>query len=259
MRSTFYSGAIAVIAFLLADFSQAGMILFEDFEDDTVTYTSNLADALDDIGSLDYYGRLSPGTALPAATVSYGNLLGSGYYGVQDTDSAVGGGGPTSGNDLVQLNWTGIDTSGFSDLRLSWFVAEDDSSDGNEDWDSNTSFQLAVQLDGGGFDTIFAVESELVGGSDQTNEEPRVDTDFDGIGDGVAITNVFTEFASLLADADTVDIRVQFFELNAFDEDLALDNLLLQGNQVATVPEPASSILFLGTLVGGVLLRRRRD
>ena len=239
--------------------AKADVIIFEDFEDSTITYTSNLADALDDIGNLDYYGRLAPDTALPGAAVSYGNMQGSGYYGVQDTDSAVGGGGATPGNDLVELTWAGIDVSNFTNLSLSWYIGEDDSTDGFQDWDSGSSFQVAVQADGGGFNNIFQVESSTdgSGASGTTNATPRVDTNFDGIGDGTEITNTMTQFMSALADAGTLDIRIQFFELNAGDEDLAFDSLLLEGDAISAVPEP-TSIALVGLFGTGLLFRRRR-
>jgi len=41
------------------------VILFEDFEDSTITYTTNFADDLADIASKDYYGRIDAGSGLP--------------------------------------------------------------------------------------------------------------------------------------------------------------------------------------------------
>ena len=242
---------------LLCVNAKADVIVFEDFEDATITYTSSVADNLSDVAGRNYFGRISPGTATPPVDVSYSNTQGTGYYGVQDTDAT------SSGNiTLIELNWTGIDTSNFEDLSLSWFVGEDDANDGNEDWDTTSSFRIDVQLDNGGFNTIFQIESENAAdpnnpvGGDQTNELPRIDTDFNSVGDGAEITDVMTQFTSLLTNASTVDIRVTFEDLDTGDEDLAFDNLLLEGT-FNPVPEPGSAIV-LGAAFVGLFCRRRK-
>ncbi|MEM8872705.1 MAG: hypothetical protein AAGD32_00465 [Planctomycetota bacterium] len=213
----------------------------------TVTYTPSLPDDLTDTAAGDYFGRFDPSTpALPADAV-YSNFQGSGFYGVQDTDSAGSG-----DVDLIELNWVGIDISNFELLSLSWFVAEDDSTDGNEDWDTTSSFRIAVQIDGGGFNDIFAIESEIGTDGNATNELPRVDTDFDTTGDGAEITPTFTQFSALIANGSTLDITATFEDLDTGDEDLAFDSLLLQGT---AIPEPAGLVVGFGMLA--MLMRRR--
>ena len=127
---------------ILEDRTLLAVVLFEDFEDATVAYATNVADDLSDIANEDYFGRIDSGVTIPIDIV-YTNAQGAGYYGAQDTDSA------NSGNvDIVTLDWTGINISGFTALNLSWYVAEDD--DGiNEDWDITTSVRLTAQIDGG--------------------------------------------------------------------------------------------------------------
>ena len=196
------------------------IILFEDFEDATLTYTTNVADDLSDIANENYFGRIDSGVTVPL-DIAYTNVQGSGYYGAQDTDSA------NSGNiDIVTLEWTGIDISDFTALDLSFFVAEDDATDGNEDWDITSSVRLTVQVDGGGFFPIFAIESSS--GSDN-NKEARVDTDFDGIGDGALITDIFTQYSSAIADGAVLDIRLTIEDLDTGDEDIAIDNIRVIG------------------------------
>ena len=229
----------------------ADVIAFEDFEDSTLTYTGP-ADALADIAASDYYGRLGNDNATPPASVVYNNIQGGGYYGVQDTDGAL-----PAPLDVIELNWTGIDISDFENLNLSWLVAEDTAGDSAEDWDTTSSFRIAVQLDGGGYVDVFAVASELGTDGNQTNERPLVDTDFDGIGDGAEITDTFTQFSTALANGTTMDIRVTFEDLNAGDEDFAFDNLLLEGDFVGAIPEPGSAMLFGLALMGLGGVRRR--
>ena len=245
----------ALLLLSLVGSVQADTILLEDFEDSTLTYTVSVPDDVDELGTRDYFGRLHDvDTGLPPVDVSYSNRQGQGFYGVQDTD------GTSSGDiDDITLDWTGIDISNHENLNLSWFVAEDDATDGNEDWDTTSSFRILAQIDGGGFFDVFALESELGTDGNETNELVRVDTDFDGTGDGAEITDTFTQFNAALANGSTLDIRVEIQDLDTGDEDIAFDNLWLQGDFVGTaVPEPSTfAFLLFGGL--GLGLRRRRD
>ncbi len=197
-------------------------ILFEDFEDNVLTYTPTPADSIGDLAASDYYGRV--GFANLPSSINYSNQLGQSFFGAHDMDGAIV---PAS---TVQLNWSNIDISNFTNLDLSWFFAEDDASAG-EDWDASDSVIFEMQLDGGGFTPFFAIEAE----ANATNQRPRVDTDFDGIGDGQEITDTFSQFSITIPDADTLDLRLTISNLNAGDEDIAFDNLSLVGDLGAQV------------------------
>ncbi len=104
---------------------------------------------------------------------------------------------------------------------------------------------------------IFAIESSdaAVG-----NRDPRVDTNFDGLGNGTPITDVFTQFSLTLADfgletGNSLDLRITIDQLDTGDEDFAIDSLRLTG--VNTVPEPSSMALIL-LVSATTMLRRRR-
>lgn len=249
-RTLFFPAAVAA-TLVATSAAHADTILFEDFEDATVGYTPSAADDLSDASNKDYYG-IATAADLPS-DVSYSNTQGSGFYAVQDTDSAG------IAVDDITLSFTGIDVSAFSNLTLSFFLAEDEASNGNEDWDISSSFQVSYQIDGGGFVTAFAVESELGTDGNLTNEKARVDSEFDGIGDGTEITDFFQQFAFTIPDAMSLDLNFLFTDLNAADEDLALDNILLTGDPVvvAAVPLPAG-IWLMALALGGLGLARRR-
>lgn len=234
---------------LMCSFAKADVIVFEDFEDSLITYSANVADDLSDVSIRNYFGRIAADTASPPADVSYSNLQGSGYYGVQDSDDTV------SSATTIELTWSGISTANFTDLELSWMIAEDDASNGDEDWDIASSFRIEVDS-GTGYANVFQVEAELGGDGNETNEKPRVDTDFDGVGDGTEITDIFQSFNVSLADAASYNIRVTMEFLDSGDEDIAFDSLMLSGTSV--VPEPTmTGMLLLGVVMMGG--RRRRN
>ena len=232
--------------FTVDNTSSPTTLLLEDFEDATLTYVTNVADNLTDIASFDYYGRIDSTSGLPAA-ISYSNPQGAGFYGAHDTDS------PAGGVSLITLSWNNIDVTGFDNLNLSWFVAEDVADDTNPDWDLTTSVRLEINLDGGGFAPIFAIESESgVSG----NTVPRVDTNFDGVGDGALITSTFTQFSSTIPNGSSLDIRLTIEDLDTGDEDIAFDDLFLTGEidepptlQSFERQTPASSTTNADTLV----------
>lgn len=217
----------------------ADIIFVEDFEDSDITYLSASTDALSDVSNKDYFGRLSTGQLPP--TVYYQNYQGTGFYGVQDTDSAQ----PLAVDDVV-LTWQNIDISQWQNLSLSWFIAEADAGDGNEDLDANTEFSIDTQINKSGYNPLFSVRS--AGG---TNNQARVDTNFDGIGDGATISNAFTQYTRELLLGSVLDIQVTFANFDAGDEDFAFDQLMLTGERKAinTVPEPASLVMMLIALL----------
>lgn len=250
-KSHLLGAACACICSLSFSTSHAATLFFEDFEDAAVGYTSSVPDDLTDIDNKDYFGRIDqyPGGALPADVI-YNNVQGSGFYGAQDTDSA------NSGDiQLITLNFSGIDISNATNLNLSWYVAEDDATDGNEDWDITTSFRIDAQIDGGGYFTMFAIESADAA---IVNTAPKVDTDLNGVGDGSEINDVFTQFSTgLLSTGSALDIRITIQDLDTGDEDIAFDSLLLTGD-LPPVPLPAAAWLFASGLLGLIGVARRK-
>ena len=197
---------------------EAQSLFLLDFEEitDTSMYTTSVPEFTD--GDFDYFLR-TDGTDINAS-VFYTNQQGAFFFGAQDLN---GEGGP--GSTSMEIDSIDISSSpgGF---QFSIFVAEDGSTDGNQDWDAGSALIVQYSIDGGPFTDLFAVEA--VGG---TNTQPAVDTDFDGIGDGTLITDDFTQFTVQSTAAGAyLSLRILFNELNDGDEDIAIDHIEISAN-----------------------------
>ena len=146
---------------------------------------------------------------------------------------------------------------GLTRLALSFLLAEDVASDGRNDWDANTRLRVAVRHDNGMWVDVFGVAAARnpADPADRTNEVAAVDTNLDGIGDGPRITEAFTRHVVMLPSASGLDLRFTFANLDAGDEDLALDQVLLQG---VAIPAPAARALVWTVLLLFAWLHARR-
>ncbi|PRY26354.1 hypothetical protein CLV78_101449 [Aliiruegeria haliotis] len=196
------------------------IIFREDFETDGngVRYFTATPEFSD--GFFDFFLR-TDGAGIGSAYEVSGQS-GASFFAAQDID---GEGGPGS----TMIVFSGIDISGYSDLVFSGLFAEDDSSDGNEDWDADSNVLIEVRIDGGGWVPVLQFAE-----SGGTNSAPGLDTDFDGVADGAALTDVFTAYAAAIGGTGSVlDLRLSIDGLSAGDEDIAFDNLMLSGTPAA--------------------------
>ncbi|WP_170127946.1 ExeM/NucH family extracellular endonuclease [Euzebya rosea] len=196
-------------------------VVHEDFEDATVTYTPSVAEFSDLAG--DFFTRTDGSNV--GGFYEIAGVQGTSYFAAMDTD---GDGQPA----VLTLDWTGLDVTGMTGLEFCGLFAEDD--DGtNQDWDPDSSVLVQAQLDGGGYDTVLAFES-----TGDTNTEPALDTDFDGVGDGTALTATLTQFAAgIPGTGSTLDLRIMISNLDAGDEDIAFDNVVVTDGASPVVPE----------------------
>ena len=120
--------------------------------------------------------------------------------------------------------------SGLTGLQFSALFAEDDASDGNEDWDGSDYVRVFASLDGGPETQIFGLEND----GSRFNSAPFVDTDLDGDGEGAEITDTFAEFsAAIPGTGSSLDLRIEV-ALDSGDEDVAIDDVTVRG--VAPAP-----------------------
>lgn len=200
-----------------------GLIYLEDFETDGngTRYFTDVTEFSDGFG--DFFTRTDGS--------NIGNFYeltgqgGSSYFAGMDLD---GEGGP----DVVSLTTQQINIAGFNNLSFSGLFAEDD--DGtNQDWDADSYALIEYRIDGSAWTNLLAFAA--AGG---TNTEPLLDTDFDGVGDGAALTDVFAEYTAAIAGIGTnLELRVTLENLNAGDEDFAFDNLAINGDVAVVLEE----------------------
>lgn len=145
---------------------------------------------------------------------------GSFYFAGQDTD------GEPQGGAIVSITFDPININGYTGLSFSGLFAEDDDG-GAQDWDADALAYVEASIDGGAFTKV--LQFAAVGG---TNTEPGLDTDFDGVADGAALTSAFASFSAAIAGSGTLlTLKVTLENLNAGDEDLAFDLLSVEGTQ----------------------------
>lgn len=195
-------------------FSQTN-IYQESFETTTngSNYNTSVAEFSDGAG--DFFTR-TDGSDI-GSYVEYAGADGSFYFGAMDLD----GEGATL---PVSLSTVSVDVTGLSSIDFVVLLAEDD--DGSDqDWDADDYVHITYSLDGGASQNLLWVESEITSGS---NGIPRLDTDFDGLGDGAEITSTFTQFSESIdvSGASSIMVTIEY-NLNSGDEDLAIDNLRL--------------------------------
>lgn len=194
-----------------------------DFESSggyTTSVTENISE------TTDYFGRIQGGVDSPNPTFT--NLQGSYYFGAQDIDGI--GSAPTL---PVTLNINDINVAGYTSLQLRVYLAEDD--DGtNQDWDAADFVHFSVDIDDSGtFVDVLNIEAT---GSSGTNFAPAIDTNFDGVGNGTEITDVFTQFTSNISGTGSlIDVQISF-SLDSGDEDIAIDHIEIIGTLATSDP-----------------------
>ena len=204
----------------LSDDDCSTELVFEDFEDATITYTTSVPEFTDN--NSDYFLR-TDGSNISSG-VNFSGVLGTSFFAAQDIDGEV-----ASPEQSILFN--NLDVTTISTIHFSAFFAEDDDGS-NEDWDDDDFLIVEYSFDGSTFTPFFAIEND----GSAFNEAPLIDTNLDGDGDGAEITETFTEYsASFVNDpvtnpgaSTTVTIRIRM-RVDAGDEDIAIDNITISG------------------------------
>lgn len=216
---------------------QAAEVWSESFEDDGqgVRYTST-PEFTD--GGGDYWLR-TDGAGLPISAGAYNGYDGTYFWAAEDVDGE-------GGTDEPELNVTGIDISGASNLAFSGlFAAGHEGGTGASKYDSTDYMKVQYQIDGGGFVDGICFAWEPTGdGSDTSNEPIGLDADCNGESDGTSgrLNATLTEYGFAIAGTgSTLDLKV-IVSVNAGDEELAFDQLMVSGNLGDVSPTVSSTI-----------------
>ncbi len=200
---------------LLTLFSQIGwgqtQIHVVDFES-AGGYTTSIIERTDN--SEDYFIR-TDGSNISG---TYNSPQGLYFFAAQDLD-ADGMSSP------AVLTIDDVNISGYTSLELRVYVAEDDDGS-NQDWDDDDYLHIDYDIDNTGTFTN-GIWIENSGG---TNTAPFIDTDYNGVGDGPEITDLFAQFTkSFTGTGSLIDIKVTFGKLTQGDVDIAIDHIEIWG------------------------------
>lgn len=213
---------IYLLLFLIFSFSGYSQTVIHSysFEDDgSGKYTTSVTEFSD--GGYDFFTSTHNNTI--GANYGVTDFDGAHYFAAQDMD---GEGGTVPQTLTMTFDITGSDNLGFKIL-----IAEDDFGDPN--WDDNDYFHIDYSIDGGVQTPLIWLESEGSG----YNTETKVDSDFDGVGDGEVISEKFMELESAISGTGS-SLTVTFtFKLDSGSEDIAIDNVrILEGYSADTSP-----------------------
>jgi hypothetical protein len=261
MRICYWGGAIAIG--LLTGWvgstqaAMAAVLVLNETFDDTSNFTTSTSLFSD--GSADYLGLTGGsvedfgGDSSPSRVKSYSGFDG-GFLTGQDLDGEDA--------DLpITFAWHGLNISGLTNLTFTGLFAESFEDPG--DIDAADFIRLSYQIDNGGFqEFLWFSGADFSSNSGPSNGIFQQDTDFDGVGDGLALSDAAQTFSAAIAGTGSLlDLRFTV-SLNAGDEDFAVDNFRVMGDRLpdpepASVPEPGM-LLGLAAIAATAIGRYRR-
>ena len=140
----------------------------------------------------------------------------------------------------ITLTWSDLDIKWLTNLQFSGDFGEFLDSSGGID--ATDSIKVYYSIDGG-------QEQNLLwfSGNGSTNSVFRQDTDFDGVGDGTELGDAAQNFtAAISGTGSKLDLKLEI-NLDAADEDFAIDNFLITG-KTAPIEGTEAKDKLLGTL-----------
>ncbi len=233
-----YPTYFSIVVFFILTFSLKAQtqIYLQDFETNA-GYSTSIPEFTDN--NEDYFIRTDGTNINP----SYLGKLGNFFFAAQDID----GEGASAQQSLMLSN---INIAYYTNLEFRVHLAEEDASNGDEDWDSSDYVHISYEVDNSGsYTPLLHIESR--GGS--TNTEPAIDTNFDGVGDGIALSPSFQQFVEgIPATGQSLNLKIEF-NLDSEDEDIAIDHIEIYGTP--TINGDATTEIFapLNQVTAGII------
>ncbi len=164
-------------------------------------------------GSNDYFQR-TDGSNIG---ISYSSYNGTYFFAAQDIDD----GGWTGSDSPSELTWSGIDISGYTDIKFKGLFA----SAATSKIDKADYLHVQYRIDGGAWINLIWFEND----GTTYNTFFLEDTDFDGTGEGTQLHSAFAEFIKdISVTGTTLDLRITV-AVNSGGEDAAFDNFRIIG------------------------------
>jgi len=217
------------------------VLLHEDFEDNTLNFTSSHGLFYD---TDDDHFTIVPLNGAPSPVVAYTGFSNN-YFSAEDINDPQGG-GPA----LQTLTFT-VDISAVTgNLTFSGLFAAGNSTGPTPRYDFDDFLLVQASIDGNTPQNLLAFETAS---ATAFNQQILQDTDFDGIGDGAVLTAAATGFNNIpiSGTGSSLEVTIQV-RMDAGDEEIAFDEIFIEGD---AIPEPSSALL---ALAGSALLFGRR-
>ncbi len=212
--------SIFTLLFAVLTSSAQVQIYVLDFES-SGGYTTSMSEQTD--SGTDYFIR-TDGSNISG---TYNSPQGSYFFAAQNID-ADGMSSPAT------LTIDDINISGYDNLELRIYIAEDDAGDGDNDWDNGDYMHIDYDIDNSGsFSNAIWIEND----GSTYNSAPYLDADYDGTGEnpGTEITDTFSQLTkSISATGSLMDIKITFGGLTSSDEDIAVDYIEIWGTAAST-------------------------
>ena len=223
---------IYLLLFLIFSFSGYSQTVIHSysFEDDgSNNYTTSVAEFTDfdgsQYGGQDYFTSTHNNSICSCYSVN--GQHGTHYFTAQDMDG--------DGVAVPQTLTMTFDIAGISNLGFKVLVAEDVY--GGAKWDNSDYFHIDYSIDGGDQTPLIWIESQDDANGTAFNNVTRVDSNFDGIGDGQEITDDFVDLESAISGTGSTLTVTFTFSLDSGGEDIAIDNVrILEGYTADTSP-----------------------
>lgn len=195
------------------------VLLVEDFEDNTVNYTVSTGEFFD--SSNDHF-TIVPLNGAADPVTPYVGFQGSNFFSAEDMNNG--------GRVDTQTLTFSVNVEDYSNITLSGLFAVGGNAAVPPAYDDEESLLVRARFDGGAFENILAFEAEEPGG-DTTNNLIRMDTDFDGVGDGTIPDHNFMLLTSapLAGSGTTLEVEVIVTSTDGGSE-FAFDNFMVEGD-----------------------------
>ena len=215
--------------------AQTIVVWSEDFETngDSIRYlTSNkFRDTCNDHFILTDGSNICTSSSNCTGSTTYSGFNGTSYWSGEDQNDIGSGGDELSVKSILfnSLDVTLYDNLIFSGL----FGAGNECGNFASTYDAADYIHVYYNADNMGWILGMSFESESNGG-DETNEPLSRDTDFDGIGDGVELTNTLISFSFPIPYSKTLQLKIET-SMDADKEEIAFDFFQLKGDTVICV------------------------